>query len=98
MIPEAVISLSVVSSHYLQWDPGSGSASSVQATIELNSQVFAFITADQNLFDSDAALGLPGLDYADFGLRGLETGDKRHSAAKIQPSIGAPLVLVTGLA
>ena len=65
----------VVSSHYLQWDPGLGSSGRVTATIELDSQVFAFITADQNLFDSDAALGLPGLDYNDFGLRGLESGD-----------------------
>lgn len=65
----------VVSSHYLQWDPGHGSAGSVKATIELDSQVFAFITDDQNLFNSDAALGLPGLDYADFGLRGLEDTD-----------------------
>jgi len=65
----------VISSHYLQWDPGNGSSSSVQATIKLDSQVFAFITATQNLFDSDAALGLPGLDYNDFGLRGLEAGD-----------------------
>lgn len=65
----------VVSSHYVQWDPGNGSGSTVQATIELDSQVFAFITADQNLFDSDASLGLPGFDYNDFDLRGLETGD-----------------------
>ena len=65
----------VVSSHYLQWDPGNSSSTSVQATIELDSQVFAYITATQNLFDSDAELGLPGLDYNDFGLRGLEAGD-----------------------
>lgn len=65
----------IVSSHYLQWDPGAGSSSSVETTISLDSQVFAFITADQNLFDSDAALGLPGLDYNDFNLRGLENGD-----------------------
>ena len=64
----------VVSSHYLQWDPGNGSSGRVSATIELDSQVFAFITADQNLFDSDI-LGVPGLDYNDFGLRGLEGGD-----------------------
>jgi len=64
----------VVSSHYLQWDPGNGSSSSVNTTISLDSQVFAFITADQNLFDSDF-LGLPGLDYNDFRLRGLESGD-----------------------
>lgn len=65
----------IVSSHYLQWDPGNGSSSSVSTTISLDSQVFAFITADSNLFNSDF-LGLPGLDYADFGLRGLESGDK----------------------
>ncbi len=65
----------VVASHYLQWDPGNGSSGVVQATIELDSQVFAFITADQNLFDSDAALGLPGLDYNEFVFRGLEGGD-----------------------
>jgi len=65
----------VVSSHYLQWDPGMGSAGRVQATIELDSQVFAFITDTQNLFDTDAALGLLGLNYNDFGLRGLEGGD-----------------------
>jgi len=65
----------IVSSHYLQWDPGNSSASTVTATIILDSQVFAFITADQNLFDSDDLLGLPSLDYNDFGLRGLESGD-----------------------
>lgn len=65
----------VVSSHYLQWDPGSGSSSSVQATIQLDSQAFAFITADQKLFNSDPIVGLDGFDYADFGLRGLEPGD-----------------------
>lgn len=64
----------IVSSHYLQWDPGNGSDARVSTTIALDSQVFAFITADNNLFNSDF-LGLPGLDYADFGLRGLETGD-----------------------
>lgn len=65
----------IVSSHYLQWDPGNGSSASVSATIELDSQVFAFITEDKNLFASDPFLGLPGLDYADFKLRGLENGD-----------------------
>ena len=65
----------IVSSHYVEWDPGNNSSNTVTATINLDSQVFAFITSDQNLFDSDAALGLPGLDYADFGLRGLEAGD-----------------------
>lgn len=66
----------VVSSHYLQWDPfGDNASGSVQATIELDSQAFAFITADQNLFDSDGAVALPGIDYNDFNLRGLESGD-----------------------
>jgi hypothetical protein len=65
----------IVSSHYFQWDPGNNSSNSVQATINLDSQVFAFITDTQKLFDSDDALGLAGLDYADFTLRGLEGGD-----------------------
>lgn len=64
----------IVSSHYLQWDPGNTSDARVETTISLDSQIFAFITADQNLFDSDF-LGLAGLDYNDFGLRGLESGD-----------------------
>ena len=65
----------IVSSHYFQWDPGAGSSTRVSATIVTDSPVFAFITSDQNLFDSDAQLGLSGLDYADFSLRGLEGGD-----------------------
>ncbi len=65
----------IISSHYFQWDPGNGSNTRVNATINTDSQVFAFITASQKLFDTDALLGLPGLDYADFGLRGLESGD-----------------------
>jgi len=65
----------VVSSHYPQWDPGNSSGNTVEATISLDSQVFAFITSDSLLFGSDATLGLPGLDYADFSNRGLESGD-----------------------
>lgn len=65
----------IVSSHYFQWDPGNGSSTTVQATINLDSQIFAFITDTQKLFDSDDAVGLPTLDYNDFGLRGLEPGD-----------------------
>ena len=68
----------VVSSHYFQWDPGNGSAATVSATIDFDSQIFAFITADQKLFDSDAALGLAGLDYSDFPLRGLESADSTN--------------------
>lgn len=68
----------IVSSHYIQWDPlavnGSGTSGSVQATLQLDSQIFAFITADQKLFDSDF-LGVPGVNYNDFGLRGFESGD-----------------------
>ena len=69
-----ILAGTIVSSHYLQWDPGVDSAARVTANIRLDSQVFAFITSDQNLFDSDY-LGLVGLDYNDFGLRGLESGD-----------------------
>lgn len=65
----------IVSSHYIQWDNGSGASNTVGATITLDSDIFAFITADQKMFDSDAPLGLPGLDYNDFGSRGLESGD-----------------------
>lgn len=65
----------VVSSHYLQWDPGNGSNNRIETTISLDSQVFAFIIADQNLFDSDATLGLPELNYNDFTNRGLEGND-----------------------
>ena len=62
----------IVSSHYVQWDPVSGS---VQATLGFDSQIFAFITADQKLSDSDSWLGLSGIDYGDFTARGLESGD-----------------------
>ena len=65
----------LVSSHYFQWDPGAGSSKTVSATIHLDSQVFAFITSDNNLFNSDEFLGLKGLNYADFRLRGLEKTD-----------------------
>jgi hypothetical protein len=65
----------VVASHYFQWDPGNSSSGTVSATLVLDSQVFALITSDQNLFASDEFLGLPNLDYADFGNRGLESND-----------------------
>ena len=65
----------VVASHYVQWDPGSGSDGTVETTIAADSQIFAFIIDDQNLFDSDAVLGLPGLDYNDFRFRGIEPTD-----------------------
>lgn len=60
---------SIVSSHYIQYD-----GPRMQAQIEFDSVIFAIITADQKLFDSDF-LGLPGLDYNDFINRGLETND-----------------------
>ena len=69
----------IVSSHYFQWDPASGSKT-VNATLQFDSAIFGFITSDANLFASDAQLGLPGLDYADFGLRGLENGDTTNFA------------------
>ena len=62
----------IVSSHYVQWDPVSGS---VQATLGFDSQIFAFITADQKLSDSDSWLGLSGINYGDFTARGLESND-----------------------
>ncbi len=65
----------IVASHYFQWDPGNGSDNRVNATVNTDSQVFAFITKTKKLSDSDAQLGLPSLDYADFGLRGLESID-----------------------
>lgn len=70
-----IIAGTIVSSHYVQWDPGAGSSSKVTATLDFDSDIFAFITADQKMFDSDTPLGLPGLDYNDFGFRGLEGGD-----------------------
>ncbi|WP_146147182.1 hypothetical protein [Photobacterium aphoticum] len=63
----------IVSSHYVQWDPKK--RGSIAADIVLDSQVFAYITSDANLFASDSALALPGIDYNDFNLRGLESGD-----------------------
>ncbi len=63
----------VVSSHYVQWDPAGGK--DVNATIEFDSEIFAFITADQKLFDSDSSLGLDWVNYNDFKLRGLEKKD-----------------------
>ena len=68
----------IVSSHYFQWDPGAGSSRNVEATIEFDSEIFAFITRDQKLFDSDELLGLPNFDYNDFRLRGLENGDRTN--------------------
>jgi hypothetical protein len=62
----------IVSSHYVQWDPLS--TTSVQATLNFDSDIFAFITADNNLFASDY-LGHPSIDYGNFTLRGLESGD-----------------------
>jgi len=62
----------IVSSHYVQWDPLV--TTSVQATLNFDSDIFAFITADNNLFASDY-LGHPSIDYGDFILRGLESGD-----------------------
>ena len=70
-----ILAGTTVSSHYVQWDPGAGSGSTVTATLDFDSDIFAFITADQKMFDSDAQLGLPGIDYNDFPLRGLESND-----------------------
>lgn len=72
----------IVSSHYIQWDPLNtgapgtpGAIGNIRTTISLDSQIFAFITDDQKLFDSDDLLGLPGLDYNDYAFRSLEGPD-----------------------
>ena len=75
----------IVASHYFQWDPGkqldpstnlvSISKRTVQATIDFDSEIFAFITSDDNLAASDSILGLASLDYNTFNLRGLESSD-----------------------
>ena len=70
-----IIAGTIVSSHYVQWDPESGNSSTVIGTLHFDSDIFAFITADQKMFDTDEILGLPGLNYNDFLYRGLEPGD-----------------------
>jgi hypothetical protein len=68
-----ILAGTVVSSHYVQWDPdGNGD---VTADLVFDSDIFAFIVADSKLEDSDPILGLPGLDYNDFFNRALESGD-----------------------
>ena len=62
----------VISSHYIQWD--SNGAGGVEATINLDSQVFGFITSRSNLLNSDY-LGRTGVTYLDFAYRGSEPGD-----------------------
>ncbi|MGG7568330.1 VPLPA-CTERM sorting domain-containing protein [Rhodovulum sp. DZ06] len=65
----------VVSSHYVQWDVPGTSPLRAQTTINADSQIFAFIYADQKLFNTDALLGLDTTDYNDFTNRGLEGSD-----------------------
>jgi hypothetical protein len=68
-----IVAGTVVSSHYVQWDPAG--TKRVIAELAFDSDIFAFITADSKLFASDDTLGLPGINYSDFGARGLEPGD-----------------------
>ena len=70
-----ILAGTIVSSHYAQWDPEPLGDPRIDTTLLFDSDIFAFITEDGKLFGSDEALGLPGFDYADFGLRGLESGD-----------------------
>ena len=63
----------IVSSHYVQWDPAG--TKRVIAELVFDSDIFAFITADSKLSASDATLGLAGINYNDFGARGLEPED-----------------------
>ncbi|KHT63344.1 hypothetical protein RJ45_13210 [Photobacterium gaetbulicola] len=65
----------VVSSHYVQWEPLGSEIATANATIDFDSQIFAFITSDQKLFDSDIVLGKPGVNYNNFTNRGIEPGD-----------------------
>ena len=69
-----ILAGTVVSSHYVQWDNAGGTLQRATATINADSQIFAFITDDQYLFDSDF-LGLPTLNYNDFTNRSLEADD-----------------------
>lgn len=65
-----IIAGTVVSSHYVQWDPDG--VKHVVAALHFDSDIFGYITTDQGLFDSDSLLGLPGVSYNDFLYRGLE--------------------------
>lgn len=65
----------VVSSHYIQWDPGNDSSNRAVANLTADGQTFAVIASDLNLSASNVLLGLPGLDYGTFGDRGLEGDD-----------------------
>lgn len=65
----------VISSHYIQWDPGNDSSNRAVAYLNADAQTYAIIASDLNLSASDALLGLPGLDYGTFGNRGLEGDD-----------------------
>ena len=65
-----ILAGTVVSSHYVQWDPsGTGT---VNATMTFDSDIFGYITTDAGLFASDASLGLAGVNYNDFTYRGIE--------------------------
>ena len=63
----------IVSSHYVQWDPGNDTR--VKATLNFDSDIFAFIISDSFLANSDSQLGLSSINYGDFTNRGLERGD-----------------------
>ncbi len=63
----------IISSHYVQWDPPRSRR--VRATLNFDSDVFGLITSGDYLAASDF-LGLPGIDYNDYFLRGLERRDR----------------------
>ena len=70
-----IVAGTVISSHYIQWDPGNDSSNRVVAYLDADAQTYAVIASDQNFSASDALLGLTGVDYGTFSNRSLEAND-----------------------
>jgi len=70
-----VIAGTMISSHYFQWDSGAGSSLRVNATLNVDANIFGFISSNVNLLASDNLLGLAGYNYSTFNARGLENND-----------------------
>ncbi len=65
----------VISSHYIQWDPGNDSSNRAVAYLDADALNYAVIGSDGNLAASDTLLGLAGIDYGSFTGRGLDSND-----------------------